>query len=135
MRTVEVTRRVAALPDAVRDRLTPARLVEYEGSFVVVDEAETDDGHEVTARGSGAVVTFAFEDREDGYAWRAVGDVGPFETLETELTLRPSGTGTAVAARSSVSLRLPLPFVDRFAAAKRRAELERALEALAEDVE
>lgn len=135
MRTVEVSRRIDALPDAIRNQLGPGRLVEYEGSFVVVDEAETEDGWEVTARGSGAIVTFAFEQREDGWAWRAVGDVGPFETLDTELTLRPAGTGTDVAMRSSVSVRLPLPFADRFAGAKRRLELERALDGLAADVE
>lgn len=135
MRIVEVSRRIDALPDAVRDRLAPGRLIEYEGSFVVVEETETDDGWEVVARGSGTVVTFAFERLEDGYAWRAVGDVGPFETLESELTLSPAGTGTEVEMRSSVSVRLPLPFADRFAAAKRRSELERALDGLAADVE
>lgn len=135
MRTVEVTRRIDALPATVEDRLDPASLVEYEGSFTVLDVADDDGGWTVTARGSKAVVTFAFEALEDGYAYRAVGDVGPFETLETTLRLRPAGTGTEVAATSTVSLRLPLPFVDRLAASKRRSELERALEALADDVE
>ena len=135
MRTVEVSRRVDALPAAVREALDPASVVEFEGSFVVLDVEEAGDGWTVTARGSGAVVTFAFEPRDDGFAYRAVGDVGPFETLETHLALRPAGTGTEVTMRSSVSLRLPLPLVDRLAAHKRRAECERALEALASAVE
>ena len=38
------------------------------------------------------------------------------------------------AMRSSVSLNLPLPFADRIAAWKRRGELQRAIDELAESV-
>lgn len=135
MRVVEVSRRIDALTETVEARLSPASLIEYEGTFTVREVAETDAGWTVTAGAPGMSVTFAFEAREDGYAYRAIDEVGPFEALETVLSVRPSGTGAEVTMRSTVSLRLPLPFADRVAAWKRRGELRRALSRLADDVE
>lgn len=135
MRTVEASRRIDALAGTVLERLSPAAIIEYEGTFAVDEVVESDGGWTVTARATGMAVTFAFDPREDGYGYRAVDEVGPFETHETELSVRPSGTGAEVTMRSTVSLRLPLPFADRVAAWKRRGELRRALDRLAGDVE
>ncbi len=134
MRTVEASRRIDALAGTVLERLSPAAIIEHEGTFAVEAVEETEDGWTVFASAPGMAVSFAFEAREDGYGYRAVDEVGPFETLETELSVRPSGTGAEVTMRSSVSLRLPLPFADRVAAWKRRGELRRALASLAADV-
>jgi hypothetical protein len=48
VREVEVSRFVQAPPAAVERALSPARIVEYEGSFEVVESEETDDGWRVT---------------------------------------------------------------------------------------
>lgn len=135
MRTVEASRRIDTLAGTVLERLSPPAIIEYEGTFAVESVDETEGGWTVLASAPGMAVSFAFEAREDGYDYRAVDEVGPFEALETELSVRPAGTGAEVTMRSSVSLRLPLPFADRVAAWKRRGELRRALANLAADVE
>ncbi|MFB6309460.1 MAG: SRPBCC family protein [Haloarculaceae archaeon] len=128
MREVEVSRFVRATPAELERYLSPAAIIEHEGTFTVVD---SDDG-QVTARGGGMEVVFAFEERDTGYRYRQVGDRGPFETMTTTLTYEPENEGSTVRARSSVSLGLPVASVtDRVAAWKRRGELRRALEELA----
>lgn len=153
MREVEVSRFVPATPAVVERALTPAAVVEYEGSFRVLDVEERGDATIVTASARGLTMALRFEPREDGlYYTQAGGDVrsdgdvraggdapaggaGPFEAMETRLTVAPQNEGTRVTARSSVSLGLPFPpLTDRVAAWKRRGELRRALDALAEDV-
>ncbi|WP_225332862.1 SRPBCC family protein [Halomicrobium urmianum] len=133
MREVEVTRFVSARPDEVRRALSPAALVEAEGTFSVSAVEETDEGTVVTATGPWMAVPLRFESREDGLAYTAEGDVGPFDHLETVVTVVPKNEGSEVTARSAVSLNAPLPFADRIAAWKRRGELQRAVETLADE--
>ncbi|MFC7018304.1 MULTISPECIES: SRPBCC family protein [Haloarcula] len=133
MRTVEVTRTVPATVVAVDRGLSPAAVIEAEGTFNVVDTTEHDDGRTtVTARASGLGATFTFEPLEDGYRYSQEGAAGPFEAMETTLTRDRADGGARLTARSSVSLGLPLPSVtDRLAGWKRRGELERLLDTLA----
>lgn len=134
MREVEVSRFVLARPPAVRRTLSPAGVVRAEGTFTVAGVEETDDGTVVMAAGPGMVVPLRFEPRDDGLRYTAEGEVGPFDHLETTVTVSPADNGSQLTMRSTVSLNLPLPFADRIAAWKRRGELERAIEALAAEV-
>lgn len=137
MRTVETSRFVLATLPEVERHLEPGTIIEYEGTFSVVDVAETDAGWEVTARGGGRLmeVRFEFEPLEDGYVYRQAGDAGPFDEMETRLETARKDEGVTVTMRSDVSLGLPLPLADRVAAWKRGGELNRALARLAADVE
>jgi len=136
MHEVEVSRFVGATLPAVERQLSPAAIVEYEGTFTVMDVEETGDGWIVTGRGGGLLeARFVFEEREDGYVYRQEGDTGPFEEMETTISLSRRDEGVDVTARSAVSLGVPLPLVDRVAAWKRKGELKRALSRLAADVE
>ena len=84
---------------------------------------------------SGLTMRLDFEEREHGFVYRQRGTEGPFESMETELSLEPENEGCRVTATSRVSLGLPVAAVsDRIAAWKRRGELRRALDGLAEDV-
>jgi homoserine dehydrogenase len=134
MREARVARFVRATPAIVERALTPAAVVEYEGSFDVRDVTETDDVTLVTAGARGLELQYAFEAREDGlhYVQR---EGGPLDTLETTLTYTAENEGTRVTMTSTVGAGLPLPaLTDRAAAWKRRGELRRALSRLAEDV-
>lgn len=137
MRRVEVSRLVAAAPSAVERALDPARVVEYEGTFRVVDVEEASDATLVTAaRGGPLRMTLRFDPREDGFYYEQEGEAGPFDRMWTRLRWEPAGEGTRLVAHSGVSLGLPLPRVtDRVAAWKRRGELRRALDRIAADLE
>ncbi len=133
---VEASRFVAATPPEIRASLSPAAIVAAEGTFEVTGVEETDDGWEVLAEGRGISATFAFRETDEGYVYEQVGEHGPFDEMETALSLAREDDGTRLTMTSSVDLGLPLSAVtDRIAAWKRRAELRRALAALAEDVE
>jgi hypothetical protein len=135
MREVVVERFVGATPAEVERSLDPASLVEYEGSFSVLDVEESDGETFVTAGASGVGVRLRFEDAQ-GLRYQQVGDDGPFDEMWTEVTWEPDNEGCHVRARSGVSLGLPLAAVtDRVAAWKRRGELKRALRNLAADLE
>lgn len=135
MREVEVSTFVPAPPAAVERALTPESVVEYEGSFDVHEVEETDEGWTVTAGARSLTMGLDFEERTDGLAYRQHGEAGPFESMDTSITIEPENEGCRVTARSSVSLGLPIPAVtDRVAAWKRKGELRRALDRLAEDV-
>jgi len=139
MREVEASRIVGVTPIEVRRHLSPATLIDYEGTFGVVDVSEG-DGTTVTARGGGMEVVFEFVPREDGYEYAQRGAEGPFESMSTRVTIERADGGdrgsTRVTMRSSVSLGLPLRSVtDRLAGWKRRGELERAFDRLAADLE
>jgi len=135
MREVEVSAFVPAPPATVERALTPTAVVEYEGSFEVVDAEETDDVTTVTAEATGLRMRLDFEERPDGLHYSQRGDEGPFDRMETTLSVDPENEGSRVTARSSVSLGLPVPAIsDRVAAWKRRGELRRALEALSDAV-
>ncbi|UPW01727.1 SRPBCC family protein [Halorussus gelatinilyticus] len=135
MREVEVSAFVPASPAAVQRALTPEAVVEYEGSFEVVGAEESDDGTTVTAEATGLTMRLDFEERPDGLRYSQRGDEGPFDGMETTFSVEAENEGSRVTARSRVSLGLPLASVsDRVAAWKRRGELRRALDALADDV-
>ncbi|WP_436911481.1 SRPBCC family protein [Halosimplex marinum] len=135
MREVTVERFVGATPAEVRRALDPAVVVEYEGSFEVLDVEEREDATVVTAGARGIGVALRFEPREDGLRYEQVGDAGPFDEMWTEIDWDHEDEGSRVTARSGVSLGLPLAAVtDRVAAWKRRGELDRALDRLADDL-
>jgi hypothetical protein len=136
MREVSVSRFVRATPTEVERVLTPANVVEYEGSFHVRDVTESGDVTLVTAGASGLELTLRFETTDDGLRYEQEGTEGPFEHMTTEIAVAAENEGSRVTARSSVSLGLPPAFLaDRVAGWKRKGELKRALDALAADVE
>ncbi|AXG05450.1 SRPBCC family protein [Haloplanus rubicundus] len=133
MREVEVSRFVRATPTAVERVLTPATVVESEGSFTVRDVTDGADGTLVTAGARGLELTLRFEERADGLHYTQAGSAGPFDAMTTDLIVTAENEGSRVTARSAVSLGLPVPaLTDRIATWKRRGELERLLDALAE---
>mgnify|MGYP000268302984 CR=1 FL=1 len=136
MREVEVDRFVAATAPEVERALTPDRVVEYEGSFRVLDVEERDGGTVVTAGARGLTLSLRFEPTEDGIRYEQLGEAGPFDEMWTSLSWTRENEGVRVTAHSGVSLGLPLAtLTDRVAAWKRRGELKRALGNLAADVE
>ncbi|NHN64775.1 SRPBCC family protein [Haloarcula sp. JP-Z28] len=134
MREVERSWFVMARPPAVHRTLSPEAVVAAEGTFTVTAVEETETGTLVTAAGPGMSVPLRFESHDDGLRYTAEGEVGPFDHLETRITVVPEENGSRVTMRSTVSLNLPLPFADRIAAWKRGNEIERAIEELAADV-
>lgn len=130
MREVDRDRFVAATPREVERLLSPRTLVAWEGSFDVAAVADDETGTVVTATGPGMSFRLRFEALESGYRYEQVGD-GPFEAMETWVTVTAENEGSRVRARSQVSLALPLPFTDRIAAWKRGGELDRLLDRLA----
>lgn len=135
MREVVVSRFVPAPPATVERLLTPATVVEHEGSFAVRDVTDAPDGTFVTAGARGLELTLRFEERESGLHYAQAGTAGPFDAMETDLSVAAEDEGSRVTARSAVSLGLALPVVtDRLAAWKRRGELDRLLAGLADEV-
>lgn len=135
MREVEVSQFVRARPVELDRELTPETVVTYEGSFVVRNIAEREDGWVVTAGSRGLEMELVFEDREDGYYYEQRGEAGPLEEMWTRLRYESKDDGAVLTARSGVSLGLPLPVVtDRIAAWKRRGELKRALGRIAAEL-
>lgn len=134
MREVETSEFVMARPPAVHRALSPEAMVAAEGTFDVAGSREEEGETVVVASAPGVTVLLRFETREDGLAYTAEGEVGPFEHLETEVEVEPEKNGSRVTMRSTVSLNLPLPVADRIAAWKRRGELDRALEELVDAV-
>jgi hypothetical protein len=131
---VEVTRFVRATSTEVERALTPVALIEYEGSFRVLDFYETDDGTVVTATGGGMELayTFEIESEEISYDQRR----GPLARQTTTLTYGAENNGTRLRMRSIVATGTPpKALTDRVAAWKRRGELKRALAGLAATVE
>ena len=133
MREVSVSRFVPSTPNELDRLLGPRQLIEYEGSFSVDAVEQGESEQFVTASGPGLTVQYRFEDRSEGWYYEQAGEAGPFEAMETRLTIDRENEGSRVTMHSTVSLSLPLPFVDRIAAWKRRGELKRALEALEAD--
>lgn len=128
MREVDRDRFVAATPREVERLLSPRTLVAWEGSFDVAAVADDETGTVVTATGPGMSFRLRFEALESGYRYEQVGD-GPFEAMETWVTVTAENEGSRVQARSAVAL--ALPFADRIAAWKRGGELDRLLDRLA----
>ncbi len=134
MREVEVSAFVPARPPAVHRALSPEAIVAAEGTFDVAGSREEEGETVIVASAPGVTVLLRFQQRENGLAYTADGEVGPFDRLETEVAVDPERNGSRITMRSTVSLNLPLPFADRIAAWKRRGELQRALEELVADV-
>lgn len=134
MREVVVDQFVQARPEEVGQLLDPAAIVSAEGSFSVTGVEETDSETIVGVSGPGIEFPLRFERNPDGYYYTADADVGPFDHMETWLTVDRENEGTILTLRSKVSLNLPVPFSDRLAGWKREAELERALESLRADI-
>ncbi|XVH32853.1 SRPBCC family protein [Haloferacaceae archaeon DSL9] len=136
MREVTASRFMRATPPALAQVITPSKLVGYEGTFRVLDVEAGDEESEtvVTVGGGGMRFRLRFESREDGLYYAQLDDEGPFDELETWLFYRAKDDGSRVTMRSNVSLSVPIPGVDRIAAWKRKNELRRALDALADDV-
>jgi hypothetical protein len=138
MREVEADRFVPESPAVIRRWLSPERIVEWERSFSVADSTAVDEETTVvTVTGPGVGFRLRFERRPDGYRYAVAADddvPGPFDHLETWLTVEPEDEGSRVSLRSAVSLNAPIPFADRIAAWKRRGELRRTLDGLAESV-
>lgn len=133
MREVSVSRFVRATTRQVERVLSPAALVEYEGSFEPLETVELEDGTRVIAGASGLEMGLFFEELEEGYRYEQEGDAGPFERMETTITYAPENEGTRIRMDSSVTLGLfPRSLTDRVAAWKRETELERALDAIEE---
>ncbi|GGL47973.1 SRPBCC family protein [Halocalculus aciditolerans] len=135
MRTVEVSRFVAAPPAAVGNAVTAESLVAFEGTFSVRDVEEREGEWLVAASARGLDASFRVTETDAGWRVEQAGGAGPFETLTTEVSWRAENEGARVTATSTVSLGLPIAAVtDRIAAWKRRGELERFLDALADAV-
>jgi len=135
MRTVEASRFVQEPRESVERALSPEALIEYEGTFSVTGTEEGEDGTYVTASMPGVSAEFVVRETESGWAYEQLGEAGPFESMRTDVSVASKDEGSVVTLSSTVSLGLWPRFVsDRVAAWKRRRELERALDALAEDV-
>jgi hypothetical protein len=131
MREASATRFVRATTRGVDRVLSPAALVEYEGSFEPRETVELEDGTRVIAGASGLEMGLLFEELENGYRYEQEGEAGPFERMETTITYEPENEGTRVRMVSAVTLGLfPRRLTDQVAAWKREAELERALDAI-----
>ncbi|MFC7097327.1 SRPBCC family protein [Halobaculum marinum] len=133
MREVEAERFVGATPAALRRLLTPTALVEYEGSFTAQDSYADGDATVVTVAGGGLAFDLRVTETADGWRYEQAGDRGPFDAMETEVTVEQANEGSRLRATSRVSLGLPLPFADRVAGWKRRGELRRLLDNVAAD--
>lgn len=134
MREVEKSRVVPKTTRELFRLLDPVRIVDYEGSFSVESTNDTEAGTTVEVTGPGISFTLRFEPIDRGYYYTQDDDAGPFEEMETWLTIEPENEGSRVTIRSAVSIGLPLPFSDRIAAWKRKGELERVLDRLEADV-
>lgn len=131
MREVSVSRFVPATPDEVERLLTPARLIEAEGSFTVRDTTERDGRTVVTAGRAGLELTFVFEPGERRLSYEQVR--GPLAQLSTTLSYESDDEGTTLTLDSTVATGGP-GVVDRVAAWKRKGELKRALAALTREL-
>ncbi|MFC7135876.1 SRPBCC family protein [Halobaculum litoreum] len=134
MREVEAERFVAAPPAAVRRLLSPTALVEYEGSFTARSTGEDGDATVVTVAGGGLEFDLRVTETADGWRYEQAGERGPFDAMETVVTVAPANEGSRLRAVSRVSLGLPVPLADRVAGWKRRGELRRLLDNVADDV-
>lgn len=134
MREVETERFVAAPPATLRRLLTPAALVEYEGSFAARGTRTDGDATVVAVAGGGLEFDLRVAETDDGWRYEQVGERGPFDAMETTVTVEAANEGSRLRAVSRVSLGLPVPLVDRVAGWKRRGELRRLLDNVAADV-
>ncbi|MCL7416981.1 MAG: SRPBCC family protein, partial [Halalkalicoccus sp.] len=100
MREASATRFVRATTNGVERVLSPAAIVEYEGSFEPRETVELEDGTRVIAGASGLEMGLFFEELENGYRYEQEGEAGPFERMETTITYEPENEGCRVRMRS-----------------------------------
>lgn len=131
MREVSVSRFVPATPEEVERLLTPARLIDAEGSFAVRETTERDGQTVVTAGRAGLELTFVFESGERRLSYEQVR--GPLAQLSTTLSYESDDEGTTLTLESTVATGGP-GIVDRVAAWKRKGELQRAIASLTRDL-
>lgn len=151
MQTVEVTARLDAPRSAVEDALSPRAIVEYEGTYEVTTVEERDDGCLVVGEAEELEISLLFTGRADGYTYEQA-DRGPFEELETTVTVTDGDEGTDGGdaadpgtagddGTARVRMRSEFtfggwfaPLFDRLAKRSRRDELEQAVANLAGEV-
>jgi hypothetical protein len=107
MREVERPRFVRMRPRELDALFDPARIVEYEGRFSVDSATETDAGTVLTVSGPGLAFELRFEPVESGVYYIQAGESGPFEKMETWLTVTPEDEGSRVSMRSMGALQPP----------------------------
>ncbi|WP_459194894.1 SRPBCC family protein [Halosimplex sp. J119] len=132
MRAAALSRTVSAPPKTVAYRLTPERVVEAEGEFQVLDVSAEDGRTVVTVWPNGRILAprFVFEDRPDGFVYRRIPEGDPLLRAETTVAFTPDGDGTRVDVQADVTTRVPLPFVERLAARRRRRAVRRFVDRL-----
>lgn len=138
MKLVELEFVLDAPREEVEEKLTPTAIVEYVGTYDVVSVEESGPVDVLTVAAPNELEgELAFTELEDGYAYEQ-GDVGPFESMTTWVTLEDVTDGTdrtRVSVRSEYTFGGPLAFIkDRLASSTRRQELERLVYALAHDL-
>lgn len=135
MRTVAIERVVAQDPGVVARTLDPESIVEYEGSFSVVETETRESDSLVVVSGRGLTFTLRVESLDSGLYYEQYEGGGPLESMATTIFYEPADDGTRIDATSEVDMGLPVkPLTDRLAAWKRKGELRRALDSIAEDV-
>jgi|GEM_PF-3045491 len=153
MLEVTVSGSVPASYDRVADVLSPRSVIEFGGTYDVDTVVEDTDGWRVTA--SSPVIDTDFvvivKMRPDGYEYRQATEAdGPFETVETTITLHEThnslyaaahgpdelaeieaienGDSTIVVIHSEYTFGgLFSPVIDRLAKKRRKQELERVI--------
>lgn len=132
MKVVELSRPIDVSDEEILDALSPRSIIEYADTYTVRSIEETNGGHLLFAEAGGLEATFEFTEIERGYEYTQC-DEGPFEEMETTITVEGSGQ-TTVQSAFTFGGRLSFLF-DRFAAHHRRSELDELLHNLAADVE
>lgn len=136
MRDSEVTRVLRApLPD-VEALLTPETIVSAEGSHEPRDSSAENGTVVVTARPSGRLLApqYVFESTDGHIRYRREGAASPLVAVETTIELEDRNETTEIRLRSIVDPAVPLPFLGRFVAWRRRRALEKICDGLAADL-
>lgn len=124
MQEVEVSRQIDAPTAAVEAVLSPAAIVEFAGTYEVVEVVEHDDAVVVTATADSLETVLAFTGSPPPYIYTQRD--GPFAEMYTSLSV--TGAPAVVTVRSCFTFGPPLARVtDWLAIRDRRTELERLL--------
>lgn len=136
MRTVSVDHVVSRGPSVVARTLDPKSMIEYEGSFSVVELERRESDVLVVVTGRGLTFTLRAEPLDAGLYYEQYEGGGPLDSMATTIRYEPTDGGTLVNATSEVSMGVPPAIVtDRIAAWKRKGELKRALAQFATAIE
>lgn len=136
MKEVETTVELDAPRELVEELLTPADIIEYEGTYEVDGVGEASDGRpEVHASADNIDTAFAFEELPNGIAYEQTGGE-PFEEQYTSLTVYGEDGEVTVVARSEFTFGGRFSLVlDWFGAGTRQSELQRTLLGLARAID